>query len=62
MRLNKSDVDLRFLMDMIKGSVSNLKFQKNGFIKAGVGLAISPIYYSAVSLFGGSAYSAAQAP
>lgn len=49
---------------MVNASVSELHLQtnqKNGVLKAAVGLAISPVYYSAVAIGGGSAYEAAQA-
>jgi hypothetical protein len=58
---SKVKADILFFSDMAKGSLSNLAFKRNGFIKAGVGLAISPIYYSAVAFGGGAAYRAGQA-
>ncbi|MBU2429173.1 MAG: hypothetical protein KKH99_00635, partial [Proteobacteria bacterium] len=57
---NKNSIDSTFFTDMVKGSLARLNFQKNGFIKAGIGLFISGPYYAAVGFGGGSAYNAAQ--
>jgi hypothetical protein len=35
--IDKVGADGKFFADMVKGAVSNLAFQRNGFIKAAVG-------------------------
>jgi RHS repeat-associated protein len=56
--LNKNAADFGLFRDMVGGSISNIS-HSNGLIRAGIGLAISPLYYGAVAVGGGSAYSAA---
>lgn len=52
---SKTKADLRFLTDMVKGSVSNIS-SSNGVLRATGGLMLSPLYYGAVAIAGGPAF------
>jgi len=56
---NKPTVDFGLFTDMMVGSISNA-FQTNGLFRTAVGLALSPLYYSAVVVGGGAAFYAGQ--
>jgi hypothetical protein len=56
----KATVDFDLFTSMIVGSVSNIQ-RTNGLFRASLGLVLSPLYYTAVTVGGGDAYKAAQA-
>lgn len=54
-KMKRATIDLRLMTDMVRGSLSNFN-QRNGLLRTTIGLAISPMYYTAVTVGGGPAY------
>ena len=52
---SKAAIDFGLFTDMMAGAISNT-FETNGLFRAAVGLAISPLYYGAVTAGGGPAF------